>query len=357
MGALPDTYTAYRPVGDEDVAQSFEAAWGVNLSREKGFTIPQMFDAAIDGRLKAMYIFGEDVAQTDPDTKHVVHALESLEFLVCQEIFENETTKYADVILPSSAFLEKSGTFTNAERRFQLVSPAIDPPGLGQDRPRDPQAGLSAARPRDPARDSGRHAWTRSPRSRPSMPACRYERLGRKGLQWPVAPDGTDSPILYTDRFHRPGGRGAFAALPYKAPGDEASEEFPLILVTGRRLEHYNSGTMTRRTGNLTLLPSDVLEINPVDAAKLGLDDGDIVTVRSRHGQIALPVELTERIVEGHVFTAFHFPEVRTNLLVGQSSDVNTSCPEYKVIAVDVQPATIADETAARDQRDLIAGD
>ncbi len=129
MGALPDTYTAYRPVGDEDVARSFEAAWVVPLSREKGFTIPQMFDAAVEGRLKAMYIFGEDVAQTDPDTAHVTHALESLEFLVCQEIFENETTKYADVVLPASAFLEKSGTFVNAERRFQAVEAAIDPPG------------------------------------------------------------------------------------------------------------------------------------------------------------------------------------------------------------------------------------
>ncbi len=129
MGALPDTYTAYRSVGDEETARSFENAWGVSLSREKGYTIPQMFDAAVDGRLKAMWIFGEDVAQTDPNTTHVIHALESLEFMVCQEIFENETTKYADVVLPASAFLEKAGTFINAERRFQLVAPAIDPPG------------------------------------------------------------------------------------------------------------------------------------------------------------------------------------------------------------------------------------
>src|SRR5947209_14538670 len=129
MGALPDTYTAYRPVSDEAVARSFEQRWGVSLSRQKGYTIPQMFDAAVDGRLKAMWIFGEDVAQTDPNTTHVVHALESLEFMVCQEIFENETTKYADVVLPASAFLEKAGTFINAERRFQLVAPAIDPPG------------------------------------------------------------------------------------------------------------------------------------------------------------------------------------------------------------------------------------
>ena len=135
---------------------------------------------------------------------------------------------------------------------------------------------------------------------------------------------------------------GAFAALPYKAPGDEASEEFPLILVTGRRLEHYNAGTMTRRTGNLQLLPSDVLEMHPADAEQLGVDTGALVTVRSRHGHIEVPVQVTDRIVEGHVFTTFHFPEIRTNLLVGQSSDVNTSCPEYKVIPVTVTPVESA---------------
>ena len=148
MGALPDTYTAYRSVGDEEVARSFEAAWGVDVPREKGLTIPQMFDAAVAGDLKAMYIFGEDVAQTDPNTAHVVAALENLEFMVCQDIFETETTKYADVILPASSFLEKSGTFTNAERRIQLVAPAIEPPGEREDRLRDHQDDLERARPR-----------------------------------------------------------------------------------------------------------------------------------------------------------------------------------------------------------------
>ena len=163
MGALPDTYTAYRSVGDEETARTFENAWGVSLSREKGYTIPQMFDAAVDGRLKAMWIFGEDVAQTDPNTTHVVHALESLEFMVCQEIFENETTKYADVVLPASAFLEKAGTFINAERRFQLVAPAIDPPG-------DAKTDFEIS-PRSPRRSVTRWAgrrrrtrWTRSRR-------------------------------------------------------------------------------------------------------------------------------------------------------------------------------------------------
>jgi len=337
MGALPDTYTAYRSVEDEQVARSFEDRWGVALSRRKGYTIPQMFDAAVAGELKAMWIFGEDVAQTDPNTAHVTHALESLELLVCQEIFENETTKYAHVILPASAFLEKSGTFTNAERRMQLVAPAIEPPGSART-DFDIITTIS--------RDLGHEMGWRTPADAmdeiaaltPHFAGVSHQRIGRRGLQWPVAADGTDSPILYERVFERPGGKAAFAALPYKEPGDAADEDFPLILVTGRRLEHYNAGTMTRRTANLELLDRDWLEINPADARALWISDGQRVSVRSRVGRIETIARVTDRIEPGHVFTAFHFPEVRTNLLVGSSADVNTSCPEYKVVAVDVRP-------------------
>jgi predicted molibdopterin-dependent oxidoreductase YjgC len=163
-------------------------------------------------------------------------------------------------------------------------------------------------------------------------------------LQWPVAADGTDSPILYERQFELPGGRARFAALPYKPPGDAADDEFPLILVTGRRLQHYNAGTMTRRTANLDLMGKDWLEIHPDDAARLWISDGDAVSVRSRVGRIETEARVTERIQPGHCFTSFHFPEIRTNLLIGSSSDVNTSCPEYKVVAVDVRPIA---ETAA----------
>jgi formate dehydrogenase major subunit len=337
MGALPDTYTAYRSVTDEAVARSFEDAWGVPLSRAKGYTIPQMFDAAVAGELKAMYIFGEDVAQTDPNTAHVVHALESLDFLVVQEIFENETTKYADVILPASSFLEKSGTFTNAERRVQLVAAAIDPPG---------EARTDFEIIKTVSRALGHQLPWATPAEAmdeiaaltPDWAGISHARLGRSGLQWPVAPDGTDAPILYEHEFTSADGRAHFAALPYKAPGDAADDEFPLILVTGRRLQHYNAGTMTRRTGNVELVDADVLEIHPDDAARLWISDGDRISVRSRVGRIELPAQVTDRIEPGHVFTTFHFPETRTNLLVGASADVNTSCPEYKVVAVDVRP-------------------
>jgi len=337
MGALPDTYTAYRSVEDEAVARSFEDAWGVPLSRRKGLTIPRMLDAAVAGELKAMYIFGEDVAQTDPNTAHVVRALEALDFLVCQDIFETETTKHADVILPASSFLEKSGTFTNAERRVQLVAPAIDPPGEARTDFEIVKA-VSHALGHELPWATPADAMDEIAALTPDWAGISHARLGRHGLQWPVAPDGTDAPILYEHEFSREGGRAHFAALPYKAPGDAADDEFPLILVTGRRLQHYNAGTMTRRTGNVDLMDADVLEIHPDDAARLWISDGDRISVRSRMGRIELPAHVTDRIEPGHVFTTFHFPETRTNLLVGASADVNTSCPEYKVVAVDVRP-------------------
>ncbi len=337
MGALPDTYTAYRSVEDEEVARSFEAAWGVPLSRPKGMKIPEMFDAAVAGELKAMYIFGEDVAQTDPDTAHVAAALEGLEFLVCQEIFLNETTKYADVVLPASAFLEKEGTFINAERRFQLVEPAIEPPGEART---DFEIITTVSRllGHEMGWETPWDALDEVARLTPEYAGVSRERLGRRGLQWPVRADGSDSPTLYDTTFDRPGGRGHFAALPYKVPGDAADQEFPLVLVTGRVLQHYNAGTMTRRTPNAELVDRDLLEIHPEDAARLWVSDGDRVSVRSRVGRTEIEARVTERIEPGHVFTSFHFPETRTNLLVGQSADVNTSCPEYKVIAVDVRP-------------------
>jgi len=336
-GALPDTFTDYRPVTDDAVTTSFEQRWGVTMKREPGMKIPEMFDAAIDGRLKAMYIFGEDVAQTDPDTAHVTHALESLDFLVCQEIFESVTTQYADVVLPASAFLEKTGTFTNAERRVQLVQAALDPPGSAKT-DFEILMEVSRALGHEMGYETPSDVMDEIADMTPRYAGIRHERLGERGLQWPVTADGTDTPILYEREFELPGGRAQFAALPYKPPGDQADDEFPLILVTGRRLEHYNAGTMTRRTGNLELMSHDWLEVHPADAAELGLVDGQVVAVRSRRGQIELPLAITERIEPGHVFTAFHFPEVRTNLLIGQSSDVNTSCPEYKVVAVSVEP-------------------
>ena len=337
MGALPDTHSGYRPVSDEQVAASFEAAWGTPLSRRPGYKVPEMFDAAVAGELKAMYIFGEDVAQTDPDSAHVARALDELEFLVCQDIFPNETTAHADVILPASSFLEKEGTFTNAERRIQLVRPVLDPPGEART-DLEIITTVSRALGHDMGYASPSDVMAEIAALTPEFAGVSFARIGTRGLQWPVAADGTDAPILYEERFSLPGGRGRFAALPFKPPGDAADEDFPLILVTGRILEHYNAGTMTRRTGNVELADRDWLEIHPDDAARLWIEDGELVSVRSRVGRVELFGRVTDRIEPGHVFTSFHFPEARTNLLVGASADVNTSCPEYKVVAVDVRP-------------------
>jgi predicted molibdopterin-dependent oxidoreductase YjgC len=315
------------------------------MKRERGLKMPEMFDAALDGKIKAMWICGYDIVQSDPDVEHVMEALESLEFLVVQEIFENETSAFAHVVLPAASFLEKEGTFTNAERRIQLVRPAAEPPGAAKtdlEICKLVSARLGHELPYESAEDVMREIAELTP----DFAGVTYERLEERGLQWPVQPDGTDAPILYEERFDLPSGRAHLAALPYKEPGDEASEAFPLILVTGRRLEHYNVGTMTRRTGNLELLPSDWLEIHPDDAEELGVDSGDLVEVRSKHGRIEIEARVTERIDPGHVFTAFHFPEVRTNLLVGPSADVNTSCPEYKVIAVSVSKVGVAEKQA-----------
>ena len=220
---------------------------------------------------------------------------------------------------------------------MQLVAPAIEPPG-GAKTDLEIITTISRALGHEMGYTTAAEVMDEIAALTPTFAGVSHERIGRGGLQWPVAPDGTDSPILYADEFDLPRGKGQFAALPYMAPGDAADEEFPLILVTGRRLEHYNAGTMTRRTGNLELLDRDWLEIHPDDAARLWITNGQTVSVRSRVGRIETEARVTERIEPEHVFTAFHFPEVRTNLLIGSSADVNTSCPEYKVVAVDVRP-------------------
>ena len=338
MGALPDTFTAYRSVADEATAQLFEEAWGVTMRRERGLKLPEMLSAALDGSVKAMWICGYDIAQSDPDITRVAAALERLDFLVVSELFENETTKFADVVLPAASFLEKTGTFTNAERRIQLVEAAVEPPG---DAKTDLEifklvsAQLGHVLPYDGPAD----VMAEVARLTPHFAGVTYERLGRRGLQWPVTADGTDTPLCFTERFERPNGLGHLAALPYQPPGNEASDEFPLILITGRRLEHYNVGTMTRRTGNLVLVGHETVELNPGDANRLGIADGELVDVRSVNGSTQIHAAVSDRIEPGQAFTSFHFPEVRTNLLLGESADVDTSCPEYKVVPVAVSRA------------------
>jgi formate dehydrogenase major subunit len=347
MGALPDTFTAYRPVEDERVSSLFERSWGVSMKRERGLKLPEMLDGAISGRVRGMWIVGYDVAQSEPDSEHVAAALASLELLVVSELFQNETTRFADVVLPAASFLEKTGTYTNAERRLQLVEAAVEPPGeaktdleifclvaerLGGELPYRGPADVMAE----------------IAELTPHFAGVTYERLEGRGLQWPVSADGDDTPICFVRRFEKPGGRAHLAALPYQTPGNEASEEFPLVLVTGRRLEHYNVGTMTRRTGNLALLTGESLELNPQDAGPLSIGDGDLVDVRSAYGRTRIRAHVTDRIEPGHAFTSFHFPEARVNVLVGPSVDVHTSCPEFKVVPVAIAPSAESGELGGR---------
>jgi formate dehydrogenase major subunit len=299
-----------------------------------------MFAAALEGELKALYVFGEDIAQTDPDTGNVVAAMEACDIVVSQEIFLSRTAERADVVLPAASFLEKDGTFTNFDRRFQRVRPALDPPGsaktdfeilsliaraIGKD--------LRVSTPADAMREMAALC--------PHFAGITHERLDREGsLHWPCnSPDKPGQGVLYTDRFATANGRAQLAASPYLPPGEQPDVAYPYVLVTGRRLEHYNAGTMTRRTANIELLPQERLELHPVDAEQIGVSDGALVRVSSRRGSVTLAANVTDRVAAGQVFMAFHFPEVLANVLTSDAADSVTDCPEYKVTAVKLQAA------------------
>lgn len=338
VGALPNTLTMYRPTTDDAVRGEFERAWGRTLPAARGLMIPEMFAAAIAGTLKAMYVFGEDIAQTDPNTAHVEEALRALELLVVHDIFANATAKFAHVLLPGSSFLEKTGTFTNAERRIQMVREAVRPPGDARrdlDILLDLSERLGYAMPHRTAAD----VMDEIARLTPALRGVSHARLGTQGLQWPVpTPDHEGTPALYMDgRFATPSGKAQLFSADWLPPGERASEDFPFVLVTGRQLAHYNSGTQTRRTGNLELQGEDLVELHPDDARRLGIADGDRVAVTSARGRIEAHACVTTRVGPGNVFTAFHFPEMRVNVLTSANADRYVSCPEYKVTAVRVE--------------------
>ena len=337
MGALPTYLTMYRPMSDEVTRRTFEDAWNVKIQPDRGLMIPEMFDAAVAKKLKVMYVFGEDIAQTDPNVHHVEAALRSLELLVVHDIFENVTAKFAHVMLPGSSFLEKTGTFTNAERRMQMVRAAVPVPG--EARP-DIEILFDLSRRLGyemPHRDSS-DVMDEIARLTPSLRGVTHERLGTQGLQWPVLDkDHPGTPVLFTERFETPSGKARMFPVDWIPPGELASEDFPFILITGRQLAHYNCGTQTRRTSNLELQGEDLVEINPHDAARLGIGNDDRVEVASARGSVETYACVTTRVAEGNLFLSFHFPEVKTNLLTSGHSDPNTRCPEYKVTAVSLR--------------------
>jgi formate dehydrogenase alpha subunit len=340
MGALPDVLPGYQKVADDEVARRFEAAWGVSIGRERGLRIPEMFDAAVAGKLKALIAIGEDLAQTDPNATHVEAALDACELVVVNELFLSRTAERADVVFPATSFLEKDGTFVNFDRRVQRVRPALAPPGEARpdfDIVRD----LAAAVGSDLGCTTPAAAWDEMAALTPTFAGISHARLEREqAVHWPCySADDPGAARLYIDGFATAGGRALLAAIPYAPPGEEADAEYPILLVTGRRLEHYNSGSMTRRSDTLALVPQEHLDLNPEDAGPLGLAEGDRARVASRRGEIEAGVHVTDRVAPGQAFMAFHFPDALANRLTSQEVDGVTSCPEYKLTAVRVSRA------------------
>jgi formate dehydrogenase major subunit len=337
MGSFPHELPGYRPVQDDEVRGSFENAWGVTLDPEPGYRIPNMFDAAINDAYKGMYVQGEDIAQSDPNTKHVEEALGKLECLVVQDLFLNETAKFAHVFFPGTSFLEKDGTFINAERRINRVRPAMKPQ-TGKAEWLVTQE-LAQALGYNMNYENEAQIMDEIAALTPTFQGVSFEFLDRVGsVQWPCnenAPMGT--PIMHVDNFVR--GKGLFIETEYVPTEERATRKFPLILTTGRTLTQYNVGAQTRRTPNVTWYKEDILEIHPSDAELRGINDGDRVSLASRKGDITLCALITERVQPGVVYTTFHDPETGANVVTTEYSDWATDCPEYKVTAVQVAPA------------------
>ncbi len=337
MGSFPHELPGYRHISDGTVRSLFEQAWGVHLDPDPGLRIPNMFDAAADGSFKGLYCQGEDIAQSDPNTQHVADALRAMECIVVQDLFLNETAKYAHVFLPGSSFLEKDGTFTNAERRISRVRRVMPPKaGLADWEVTVRLANalgypMTYAHPEEIMREIA--ALT------PTFAGVSYEKIERFGsVQWPCNDETADAgtEIMHVDRFVR--GKGRFVVTQYVASDEKVTRKYPLLMTTGRILSQYNVGAQTRRTENNRWHHEDRLEIHPHDAGERGIREGDWAGIESRAGTTVLRAVLSERMQPGVVFTTFHFPESGANVITTDNSDWATNCPEYKVTAVQVTP-------------------
>jgi formate dehydrogenase major subunit len=335
MGSFPHEYPGYRHVSDDATREAFESLWGVPLSQEPGLRIPNMLDEAVDGSFKGLYIQGEDIAQSDPDTRHVTAGLRAMECVVIQDLFLNETAKYAHVFLPGSSFLEKDGTFTNAERRINRVRRVMSPLGGMADWEATIALSNALGFPMQYAHPG--EIMDEIAALTPSFAGVSYDKLDALGsIQWPcndAAPLGT--PMMHVDRFVR--GRGRFMLTEFVPTEERTGARFPLILTTGRILSQYNVGAQTRRTENSRWHEEDVLEIHPFDAENRGILDGEMVSLESRSGDIALRARISERMQPGVVYTTFHHAVTGANVVTTDQSDWATNCPEYKVTAVQVR--------------------
>jgi formate dehydrogenase major subunit len=336
MGSFPHELPGYRHISDSTVRGQFEAAWGVSLNPEPGLRIPNMFDAALEGSFMGLYCEGEDIVQSDPNTQHVTAALSNMECIVVQDLFLNETAKYAHVFLPGSSFLEKDGTFTNAERRISRVRKVMPPKAGKSDW--EVTLALAAALGYPMPYKHPSEIMDEIAALTPTFAGVSYARLDEAGsLQWPcneAAPDGT--PTMHIGEFVR--GKGRFINTQYIATDEKVTQKFPLILTTGRILSQYNVGAQTRRTENSQWHSEDRLEIHPHDAEDRGIHEDDWVGIESRAGHTVLRARVTERVQPGVVYTTFHFPESGANVITTNNSDWATNCPEYKVTAVQVLP-------------------
>jgi formate dehydrogenase major subunit len=360
MGSFPHELPGYRHVSDTVTRQLFENAWQVSIQHEPGLRIPNMLEAALDGSFMGLYCHGEDPAQSDPNTQHVQAALSAMEIVVVQDLFLNETAKYAHVFLPGASFLEKDGTFTNAERRISRVRRAMPP--LAGKADWETTLGLANALGYAMHYDHPSQIMDEIASLTPTFAGVSYEKLDRMGsLQWPCndsAPEGT--PTMHVDHFVR--GKGRFLITQYVPTDEKVTRKFPLLLTTGRILSQYNVGAQTRRTENVRFYSEDKLEVHPHDAEERGIGEGDWVGIKSRAGDTVLRATVTERVQPGVVYTTFHFPESGANVITTDNSDWATNCPEYKVTAVELvrvdQPSQwqLRNARDDKEQRRLLAG-
>ncbi len=336
MGVQPHQGAGYLDVTDPEVQKMYEEFYGVDLPKEIGYKIPEMLNAAIEGKLKAMWVIGEDLVQTDPNTQKVIKAMKSLDLLVVQELFMTETAKYADVILPGASFLEKNGTFTNGERRVQRVNAVIDPlegtkvdgqiiidmmNRMGYEQPEyDPVTMLEEIS-----------------QIVPFFKGAKWEELGINGKQWPIKEDGSDTQILHTEEFKI--GKGRFKFQPFVETEEITAhqKDYPYIITTNRNLEHYNCGAMTRRTGNVEISTEDLLLINPNDAEEKFIKEGDLVCVESPRGKVDIKARITDEVKPGILSSTFHFPDIMLNNITSDIACSEALCPEYKVVSVNIR--------------------
>jgi formate dehydrogenase major subunit len=337
MGSFPHELSGSRHVSDDDARALFEADWGVHLDPEPGLRINNMLDAAVDGTFRAIYIQGEDILQSDPNTTHVAAGLKAMECVIVQDLFLNETANYAHIFLPGSTFLEKNGTFTNAERRIQPVRKVMEPANGYEDWAVTQL--LANAMGLNWTYTHPSEILAEISRLTPTFKGVSWKRLEREGsLQWPVNDENPEgSPIMHVEGFVR--GKGKFVVTDYVPTDEKTGPRYPLLLTTGRILSHYNVGAQTRRTDNTAWHPEDLLEIHPSDADNRGVNSGDWVKLASRTGETTLRALVTDRVAPGVVYTTFHHPTTQANVVTTDYSDWATNCPEYKVTAVQIMPS------------------